>query len=425
MDAQPKLAEEPGQAPEVFVARQPIYDRHLGVFAYELLFRDGEGNRALISQGNGSHALVSDGEAATIRVLGSVLTEIGLEEIVGDNPASVNVTRRFLLDAGIPPLPAERMILEVLEDVEVDDLLVEAVRRFKSKGYTLALDDFTWRESLRPLVELADIVKIDVAALDDAGLEEQLRLLLPFGKKLVAEKVETYERFETCKALGFDYFQGDFFCKPKVLRQKAIPSNRLAQLKLIAALNSEETEFDEVERIISRDVGLSFKLLRYINSAFFSLPQKVGSIRQAMVLLGLHAIRRWSTLLVMAGIDDKPHELIVTALIRARMCELLTPGHVQREHEESFTVGMFSVVEALMDAPIDRVLASLPLAEELKLAIAKQEGPKGKILAAVLAFEAGDFARLLEVAPRVGISVQDAYNQAVAWASEAARELER
>jgi len=316
-------------------------------------------------------------------------------------------------------------MLEILEDVEVDDQLVEAVQRLKRQGYTIALDDFTFSDSIKPLLEMVDIVKLDVREHDPAALEGQLRLLLPYGKKLVAEKVESYEEFEACKLLGIDYFQGDFFCKPKVLRQRAIPSNRLAQLKLIAQLNSDDADFDEVEKLISRDVGLSFKLLRYINSAFFSLPQKVGSVRHAMVLLGLQAIKRWSTLLVMAGVDDKPHELIVTALIRARMCELLSPSQVQREHEEHFTVGMFSVVEALMDAPMEKILASLPLSDELKIALSEQEGPKGRVLGAVLAFESGDFQKLVELAPRVGVSVQDAYNQSVAWASEASRELER
>jgi c-di-GMP phosphodiesterase len=406
---------EKSAANEIFIARQPIYDRQVEVYAYELLFRDGEGN----------FALVADGEAATARVIGNAFTEMGLEAIVDNRLASINVTRRFILDSQMPPLAPERMVLEILEDVEVDDQLVEAVRRFKRQGYTIALDDFTFSEAVKPLLEVAHMVKLDVRQHEPAALEAQLRLLLPFGKKIVAEKVESYDEFEACKLLGIDYFQGDFFCKPKILRQRAIPSNKLAQLKLIAQLNSDDADFDEVEKLISRDVGLSFKLLRYINSAFFSLPQKVGSVRQAMVLLGLQAIKRWSTLLVMAGVDDKPHELIVTALIRAHMCELLAPSQVQREHEEHFTVGMFSVVEALMDAPMETIIVSLPLSDELKIALAEQEGPKGRVLGAVLAFESGDFERLVELAPRVGVSLQDAYNQSVAWASEASRDLER
>jgi len=383
---------------DISVARQPIFDKDLGVFAYELLFSGAEGT-------------------ADSADLVSTFGSMGLQDLVGNRPASVKVSEAFLQDALSLQLPADRLILEV-RDGPVDEIAA-----LKERGYTIALDDFEFRPELGSLVELAHIIRLDVHRLGQQGLWHQMGQIQGRGKRLVAMSVETHEELDFCKSLGFDYYQGHFLCQPKVVTKQTVPTNRLAKLSLLAELNNPDADFDGLEKIISRDVGLSYRFLRYINSAFFSLPHKVGSIRQALVLLGIAAVKKWATLLAMADIDDKPNELVVTALVRAKMCELAAASRPAREREEYFTTGMFSVVDALLDSPMDVVLASLPLSDEIKDALHHQLGPKGVVLKAVLSYERARFDDLKALAPP-GVSAQEIYNSALAWAREAGLELE-
>jgi len=373
---------------DISVARQPIFDKDLGVFAYELLF-------------NGA-----DGAADSADLVGT-FGSMGLQDLVGNRPASVKVSEAFLHDALSLQLPADRLILEV-KDGPAD--LIAALRQ---RGYTMA--------STR--VEVADIVHIDVSRLGQQGVFQQASQVQGHGKRLLASGVETHEELEFCKSLGFDYYQGHFLCQPKPVTKQTVPTNRLAKLSLLAELNNPDADFDGLEKIIGRDVGLSYRFLRYINSAFFSLPHKVGSIRQALVLLGIGAVKKWATLLAMADIDDKPNELVVTALVRAKMCELAAASRPAREREEYFTTGMFSVVDALLDSPMDVVLASLPLSDEIKDALHHHLGPKGVVLKAVLNYERARFDDLKALAPP-GVSAQEIYTWAISWAREAGLELE-
>jgi EAL and modified HD-GYP domain-containing signal transduction protein len=368
---------------DISVARQPIFDKDLGVYAYELLF---------------------DGAADSADLVG-VFGSMGLQDLVGNRPALIKVSEAFLHDALSLQLPAERLILEV-EDGPADQIAA-----LKQRGYTVA----------GPLVDLADIVKLDVGELGQQGLLHQSGQIQ--GKRLLATGVETHESLEFCKSLGFDYYQGGFLCQPKQVTKGTVPSNRLARLALLAELNNPDADFDGLDRLIGRDVGLSYRFLRYINSAFFSLPHKVGSIRQALVLLGISAVKKWATLLTMADIDDKPNELVVTALVRAKMCELAAGSRPAREREEYFTTGMFSVVDALLDSPMDVVLASLPLSDEVKDALHRHQGPKGVVLKAVLAYEQARFEELKALAPP-GVSAQEIYTDAIGWARQAGLELE-
>jgi EAL and modified HD-GYP domain-containing signal transduction protein len=373
---------------DISVARQPIFDKDLGVFAYELLF-NGAGGTA--------------DSADLVGTFGSM----GLQDLVGNRPASVKVTEAFLHDALSLQLPADRLILEV------KDGPAELIAALRQRGYTMA--------SRR--VEVADIVHIEVSRLGQQGVFQQASQVQGHGKRLLASGVETHEELEFCKSLGFDYYQGHFLCQPKLVTKQTVPTNRLAKLSLLAELNNPDADFDGLEKIIGRDVGLSYRFLRYINSAFFSLPHKVGSIRQALVLLGIGAVKKWATLLAMAEIDDKPNELVVTALVRAKMCELAAASRPAREREEYFTTGMFSVVNALLDSPMDVVLASLPLSDEVKDALHHHLGPKGVVLKAVLNYERARFDDLKALAPP-GVSAQDIYTSAIAWAREAGLELE-
>ena len=387
---------------DISVARQAIYDRDLGVFAYELLFDTG---------------------LADAPVVVNTFANMGLQDLVGGRSAAVIVSESFLQDACSLQLPAERIILELPHELHADSEAARAVHDLRIRGYTIALDDFVLSPEVEPMLQLADIVKLDAQALGQQGLWRETGQLAGHNLKLVAKTVETHEELDFCRNLGFDYYQGQFLCKPQQVTKHTVPTNRLAKLALLAELNSPDTDFDALERLISLDVGLSYRFLRYINSAFFSLPHRIGSIRQALVLLGIASVRKWSTLLAMSDFDDKPHELIVTALVRGKMCELAAASRPTREREEYFTVGMFSVIDALLDSPMDIVLASLPLSDELKSALNHHQGPKGVVLQAVLNYERARFEDLKALAPP-GVSAQDIYQWAISWAREASAELE-
>lgn len=397
---------------DVFIGRQPIYDRQLAVHAYELLFRHNATNAAEFL----------NGDEATSRVILTTFTEIGLENIVGAQPAFINLTRGFIL--GRYPLPGlgGRLVLEVLEDIEVDQELVDGVARLAAQGFRIALDDFIYRPHLAPLVALADIVKIDLRAL---GREEVVRhvevLRREHRVQLVAEKVETQEEFDFCRDLGFDYFQGYFLCRPNVVQGRATPPNRLAALRLLAELQKPQIDFPELEQLIVQDVALTYRVLRYINSAFFGLRQKVESVHRAVVLLGIDALRTLASLIVLSRIDDKPHELLTTALLRAKMCELLS----ERDAESAFTVGLFSMLDAMMDRPLEELLERLPLSDAVVTALLHRKGPLGRVLAAVVRYERGEFEALEAPAARGGPDLAGAYLQAVEYADGVAGNLLR
>ena len=395
---------------DVYVARQPIFEADLSLSAYELLFRRGDENRAV----------VTDNEDATSTVIINAFTEFGLESVVANHRAWINVGREFVMNRLGFSLPADRVVLELLENQYVDQPLLEALAELRAAGYTVALDDFSWDEALIPLIESVDIVKVDVLPMETADVVRNVEALRPYDVRLVAEKVETREEFNICAELGFDLFQGYFFCKPEVLSGKGIAPNRLTLLQLVAALQDPDIEFGALETVITRDVALSYRLLRYINSAFFGLRTECSSIGRALTLLGLENVKRWSTMTVFAGLNVKPQELILTALVRARMCELLGPAMGEENADQNFTLGLFSVIDALMDAPMTEVLDSIPFHEDMRQALIAGEGRKGALLGSVLDWERGDFTahRGLDAAV-----VSDAHYEALAWADKAAEQL--
>ena len=289
---------------DIFIGRQPIYDRKLSVYAYELLFRDNTDNAAA----------VVDGDSATSKVLVNTFMELGLDNIVGSRPAFINLTRSFFTDQQVISLPRERVVLELLEDIEPDEEVVKGVRRLSEQGYTIALDDFIYHESLQPLVDLADIIKIDIMALDRGEVRDHVQQLRKYSTRLLAEKVESREEHEFCMDLGFDYFQGYFLAQPKVIRGRRLPNNRLAILELMGRLQDPEITFDDLQELISSDPGFCYRILQYVNSAARGLNQEVDSIHRAITLLGLQAIKDMATMLSMARIDNKPTELVLSLI---------------------------------------------------------------------------------------------------------------
>jgi c-di-GMP phosphodiesterase len=397
----------------VYVARQPIFDRHTRLVGYELLFRTGD------EQGQ---AVIADHDDATSSVVLNTLTELTLERVVGPHPAWINVTRKFILDGLADALPAKRVTLELLENQEIDEVLGAAIKRLRERGYTIALDDFTVESPSAALLPLTDVVKIDVMALGVQGAADQLARLRKFDVRAVAEKVETHEEFKACAEEGFELFQGYFFCKPEILRAKAIGTNKLSLLQLLAALQDPEIELKRLEELIGHDVALSYRLLRYINSAFFGLRTRVDGIGRAIALLGLSNVKRWATMTVFAGIEGKPRELLTMALVRGRMCELIGPDLGQSSPDQLFTLGLFSVVDALVDAPMAEVLSAVPFPDDMRAALISGLGPKGDLLRSVLHWERGETRE----ATKTGINpgrLAAAHTEALAWADDAASEL--
>lgn len=386
-----------------YLARQPIYDSHLEVAGYELLFRGGPTDVARFA----------DGDRATSEVITSSVVDIGLDNLVGAHPAFINATTGFL--NGELPLPAQkgRIVLEVLEDVEIDSALVRQLEVLSREGYRLALDDFVYRPGCESLLGIADYVKLDVQALGQRELAEHVRRLRRYDARLIAEKVEDYAMLTACRELGFDMYQGFFFCRPRLVSGKRPATNRLVVMQLIAKLQDPATNVDELERLVTCDPALSYRLLKYINSAYCGLRVKVTSIRQALIMVGTDLVRSWATLLVLSRLTDgKPTELITTALIRARMCEILgeRAGGDARQY---FTVGLLSVLDALLDLDMEQVVAGLPFDDEVCAALRDHTGTLGTTLGRVIDYERGSVPR--EVARP---ELAEVYVQALTWSTE-------
>ncbi len=386
-----------------FLARQPIYDRELSVYAYELLYRSNEEN----------HAVVADGDQATTEVVVNSMMDIGLGSIVGRRPAFINMTRGFL--TGELPLPAmhEQVVLEVLEDISPDEELIAGLKSLAASGYQIALDDFVYRPELAPLVEIAHIIKLDILAMSSDELESHVHLLRDYPVKLLAEKVETQDDLERCQALDFDYYQGYFFCKPKIVAGSRPEGNRIIVLELMAKLQDSAIGIGELEQVIARDASLAYRLLRYVNSSFFGFTSSVESIQHALSLLGPAKVRQWASLILMLRLgDDKPAELLVTGMLRAKMCELVGVGDEVVAADQYFTVGLFSILDALMDMPLLEVLTTLPLTDEAKRALSDYSGRLGDTLRGVLDYEQGHWDRLNNA---TGATFQAAYLDALQW----------
>ncbi|MGZ4169984.1 MAG: EAL and HDOD domain-containing protein [Solirubrobacteraceae bacterium] len=392
-----------------FIARQPIFNRKLEVVGYELLFR-GRGYA-----GDGS----SDSpHRATATVVLNSFTELELARIVGRKRAWINVTREFVLEGLVQAIPADRGGLEIADEEDFDDELVTALRDLKDRGYRLALDGFGTRAHSDTVLELFDIVKLDVRELGAGELTAQVERLRPHSCQILAKRVATPPEQALCVDAGCDLFQGYFFCQPAVVATRSITANRLALLQVVAALQRSDVELSDLEQLVARDVALSFRMLRYVNSAFFGLRGDVRSIGQALALLGVENARRWATLSVLASVDDKPTELTLIALTRARFCELAGEQLEIASASELFTLGLFSVIDALMDVPMQDAVASLPLADDMREALIRRTGPMGELLDAAAARETGD-----TVAAATLAHADEFYLRSIIWANTAAESL--
>jgi EAL and modified HD-GYP domain-containing signal transduction protein len=387
-------------ATDVLIARQPVYDPGLRVVAYELLVQRRDGSSAAE-------------EADT----SSTISEIGLNLVVG-HPAYIPVTRAFLLEGYATALPADRVVLVVDPELTIDRAARETIEELVAGGYQLALMDLEPGAPAEALLPFAHIVGIDIRGADAGALRSEVARRRQHGALILARGVEDHDHLQLCQEAGFDLLQGYFFCRPRVVSESGVVHvNKLARVQMLGELQSPDIDFDSLQKIISRDVALSYNLLRFINSAFFALPRRVESVRDALVLLGVMNVRKWATLMTLADADDKPQELVVTGVVRARMCESLSRAYHHKDPEGFFTTGLFSVVDALMDTSMVELLASLPLSREIIEALLNYDGTKGRILRAVIAYERGAFAELGELPP-TRTPLSDLYSEAVQWAHD-------
>ncbi len=391
-----------------YVGRQAIFDADQSVFAYELLYRNSEQN----------YAEISDDNHATAELLSNVFTSIGLENLVGNKRAFVNMPREFLL--GDYPMPEikQQLVVEILEHVDPDEAVLRALKELKQQGYILALDDYVFEERLEPFLKLADIIKIDIMASGLEGLSDRVKALSRYNVKLLAEKVETAEEVEACKQLGVSYFQGYFFAKPKVVSGKKITGNQLATMQLLSELNRADVTTDELVELIQQDIAISYKLLRYVNSAIYSFNREIESIRDAIVVLGMNALVKLVNMVAIGGLGDVNQEAYRTAMFRARMCETMALEMGRKAEAPSyFLVGLFSNLDALLGVPMDELLDLLPLAADIKQALTDHRGEFGQVLATALAYEREDFSDLKNMGLEQQLII-DCYIRSIAWADQ-------
>jgi c-di-GMP-related signal transduction protein len=398
-----------------FLARQPIFNGRRAVFGYELLFRSNLENFFSHAQPDVAAATTADD-----------LFLFGVDHLTQGRRAFLNCTREFLVRDYAALLPKDRVVIEVLETVRIDDELIAACQRLKHGGYQIALDDFPSTPEWQPLVELADFIKVDVLATPP---EVQLQLARKFarsGVRLVAEKVESYEVFERTQRLGYSFFQGYFFCKPQMLTRQDVPAYKLNYLRVLQAVNRAQIDRDEVAERIKAEASLSYRLLRYLNSPMFALVANVRSIPHALALLGEWGIRKWVSLVAIACMgEDKPQELIVLPLIRARLCELLADvARMKDLSDDLFLLGLLSSMDAILDMSMEKVLEEIAIREEIRDALLGRDNQFRRVMDVALLYETGSWDGLDEAAARLKIdsdAIPDRFIEAVDWAGSTIR----
>ena len=369
---------------EIFVARQPIFNTHKKIFGYELLFRNGLENKFPDI----------DGDTATSNVLSNTFFSFELKELLGNKPGLINFTQKLLLQKAPLLFPQKHVIIEVLETVEPTDAVLAALSEIKKKGFTIALDDFVYHKKFRPMMELCRIIKFDLITtpLDTlVDIVQDIRSNLNIT--LLAEKVETYEEFQKAKEMGFMLFQGYFFSRPEILSRKGISSVQISKIRLINEVAQPELNLNRIEKLIKNDVSVSYKLLKFINSAYFKRPNPINTLKDAITFLGTNELRKFINIVVTSDLcEKKPNELIRQSIIRAGMCEQIgTVINKTYLPEELFTLGLFSLLDAMLDHKMDEILRQIGLSEKMKAALAGNDEGFNQILNMVKLFERGDW----------------------------------
>jgi EAL and modified HD-GYP domain-containing signal transduction protein len=397
-----------------FVGRQPIFDVQLQVFGYELLFRSGWENH-----------FAGDSDTATRQMIDNILLR-GVDTFVLGGKAFVNCTREALTRPLVTFLPAASTVLEILETVTIDDEIISACVRLKSMGYQIALDDFLPDEGHNRLIEIADYIKLDFRT-HDANQLRQIQLQLQgTNVALIAEKIETHEEFEYAIANGYRYFQGYFFARPSILLHREIPPNRLNYLLLFTALSCSPFDLDKVENLVMAETSLCYRLLRLVNSAGFGISRKISSVHEALVLMGEDRFRQLATVAMATGLgkeSGKSHELILLSLQRARFCELLAP-FAQQPAAEQYLIGLLSVVDAILEIPMEQVVKMLPLRPAVVAAFLGETNPVAAPLRLLQYYEQAQWESCSSLCRTLGVSeteITNLYLASLQWAVKESR----
>jgi len=398
---------------DIYVGRQPIYTPSMEIFGYELLYRAKENTQALHREG----------DKAFSQVLFNTFIEIGIERIIEDKLAFVQVDRSYLTGKIPLPFPKEQIVMSIPAWVDLDDEVLVSIDALRNQGYWFALEDHPDIELTEINTRSINILKLNIHQFPLSSLRDRVLEFRRFPCRLSADHVQTQEEYEACKELGFDFYQGNFLSKPKIIHGRRLPARRFSLLKLLTCLYDPDVDMRELEELIRQDVSLSYRLLRMVNSAYYALDTKVESIRHALVILGLKQIRAWLTILAMSEVNDRSTTLMTTAMIRGKMCELLAMAQGYKQEDRYFTVGLLSILDAIMDLPMQEVLESLPLTDDINAALLNHTGPIGNTLACVIAYENGEWNDVdqTDISPVV---LRDSYLASIAWASEASQRIQ-
>ena len=394
-----------------FLARQPIFDRKQEVYAYEIFYRSSMVNSA----GN-----IIKQDEATSKVIIDTFQNFGIKKLTGGKPAFINFTENLIKDEVATLFSQKLLVVEILENVKPDKQIVEKCIRLKERGYKLALDDFVYAEEYKPLMDIADFVKVDFLNLERHEILETVKMFKGTNVKLLAEKVETLEDFEYAKKLGFALFQGFFFSKPEILSAKSLSPLKISYMKLVEKVNRDEIDFNELVDVIRMDLSLNYNILRLANSSYFGFRNEIRSVRHALVAIGEQEIKKWVILMALKGIGkDQPDEIVRQSLIRARFAELIAGRTVFRAlKEELFMAGLFSMLDVLLSRPIVEILYEMRLSDDIKDLLLKDRGPLVHIYRLVIAYERGRWDQALEHMKILGISQKnaiDSYIEALLW----------
>jgi len=398
---------------DIFIARQPIFDRSEKVIAYELLYRTNEKNFF-----DGS---ISSDIATSILLMNSYFS-FGLENLIGEEKAFINFDHK-LIETEIPRLlNKDLVVIELLEDIKPDRAFIDKIIALKKEGYIIALDDYVFGYKYNELTAIVDIIKVDFFENTSRQITLIAKKWKAMGKLLLAEKVETKDIYEWAIKLGFDYFQGYFFSKPAVIKGKKISDHAFQYIQLLEELNKEEPNNKVISKIIETDVTLSYKLLKLVNSSF-SLSNQISSINHALAILGSSAFRKWLSLAMVQNLgSDKPSELIKTSMIRsALMGNIAEHTAYKAVSEELNLVGILSVLDALLDKPMEEIVLTLPLSDNIKNALLLEESPYLNFCLIILAYEKGEFSKLDELCATINYDTKrlpQAYYEAIKWADD-------
>ncbi|MBG0833264.1 HDOD domain-containing protein [Planomonospora sp. ID67723] len=367
----------------IHIGRQPIHDETGALVAYELLFRSH-------SQAQGATAR---GAEATSQVIVNAFSEFGLERLAGPHLCFINLTREFLVGELPLPFDSGSVVLEVLETIDIDEQVVSGVRKLSEQGFAIALDDFVLGNDHERLLEIASYVKLEVSGVDPEVLRARVEVCRGYeGLRLVAERLETQEDMDLARELGFDLFQGYLLGKPRVLSLDTLEPSRLRHLELISKLADDETDLDEVVSIVTADPALSYRILRATNSAASGRWQRVSSVNDAIVVLGMERLRHWVTLMLLSDVvgagDGVDTDRMSHVLMRARLCQLLSKP-LSLPSDKAFTVGLLTGIADLLGVLPEELIAHLSLSQEVSAAIIDERGPLGSVVTTARAYESG------------------------------------